>query len=152
MALASGGLVRHCPSMLYFIRNGRFRADRFFQEPTFNFGNNEKIIDIHGNKGGRSIMLIALKILYYVGIRKVYLLGCDFKMTTRKPYADDIPKADAGVRSNNDKFKMLDQRFGDLWRYAYDLGFEIINCTEGSHLTAFPRLSYEEALRAHELI
>ena len=61
--------------------NSGFHADRFLAEPMFTWGNQEGQTDEQGNAGVRSVMFVAIKLLYVLGIRHVFLLGCDFRMT-----------------------------------------------------------------------
>ncbi len=124
---------------LFYRRNARFRAERFLEEPTFNWGCERHVHDGLGNTGGRSVMLVALKLLHYFGVRRVYLLGCDFRMDAERPYAHGQTKGAGAVRMNNRKFQLLDTRFAALRPHFEAAGFEVINATPGSGLGAFER-------------
>lgn len=142
----SGKLIRNCPAIYYFRRNCRFRAERFLSEPTFNWGNDKDMRDEIGFFGGRSVMLPAIKIMYYLGIRTIYLIGCDFHMAPSAPYAHSQLKDETGCKSNNAKFMVLDARFRLLLPHFAAAGLKIFNCTKPSGLTAFPYLPYDEAV------
>ena len=51
--------------------DARFRAERFLTENTFNWGCDKEVDDGIGFKGGRTVMLPALKLLFYLGVRTV---------------------------------------------------------------------------------
>ena len=62
-----------CPNVIGYRRNEKFHAPRFLYEETVNWGNHKK----YG--GGRSVLLAALRILFLLGFRRVYLLGGGFR-------------------------------------------------------------------------
>jgi hypothetical protein len=134
------------PNVVGIYANTAFNADAFLTEPTVNYGMNDKKVDALGNKGSRSVMLAALKMLYYLGFRTVYIIGADFHMTEEKPYAFDQGKGSAGVSSNNNTYRILDSRFTALQPKFLEAGFTVFNCTPGSRLTAFPYKPFDEAV------
>jgi hypothetical protein len=150
--IADGKDVKAHAATLFFARNARFRADRFLIEPTFNIGCDVGVDDGLGHASGRSVMLPAIKILYVLGVRRVYLLGCDFKMNPEKPYAGSDIKSERACKTNNNKFQIINARLEVLWRPFHDAGFEILNCTPGSELTAFPTIPYDEAVLEYQSV
>lgn len=134
------------PSILTYRRNKDFNAETFLTEPTINWGNLGCNTDSLGNKGGRSVMLAALRILFYIGIRRVFLLGCDFNMQPEQPYAFDQSKHVGGCVSNNNNYRILDSRFKALRPYFEAKRYFVYNCTEGSSLKAFDYLPLDTAI------
>ena len=53
-------------------RNEHFRAAQWLTEGMINWGNHKC------RGGGRSLMLVALRIAILLGFRRIYLVGCDF--------------------------------------------------------------------------
>lgn len=140
--------VKEMPGVFGFSRNEEFNADTFLKEETFNWGNHGATTDTLGVKGSRSVMLIAVKLLYRLGFRKIYLLGCDFKMEENsKNYAFPQDRSKSSVRGNNKTYHALNLRFAALLPYFARAGLEVYNCTPDSGLKAFPYLSYKDAVR-----
>ncbi|MCZ2342178.1 MAG: hypothetical protein LC104_10345, partial [Bacteroidales bacterium] len=139
--------VGDMPAVVGFRRNEYFRAEQWLHESTFNWGNHSHRIDADGNKGSRSVFYIALRLLYVLGVRTVYLLGCDFRMEPgQQNYAFEQDRSLASIRSNNSSYRILNTRLGHLKPYFDAEGFQIFNCTPQSGLTVFPTLKYEEAI------
>lgn len=137
---AYSGVVGHHPATLFFLRNARFDPWRFLTERTVNWGSDADL------GGGRSVMLAALKLLWYFGASRVVLLGADFKMDAANPYAHSAPKDEKGCASNNSKFAVLEKRFA-LLRHTFEANnFAVVNATEGSALTAFERVDLDDEL------
>ncbi|MCZ2344367.1 MAG: hypothetical protein LC104_21615 [Bacteroidales bacterium] len=86
-------------------------------------------------------------LLYVLGVRTVYLLGCDFRMEPgRQNYAFEQDRSLASIRSNNASYRILNARLGRLKPYFDAEGFQIFNCTPHSGLTVFPTCEYAEAI------
>lgn len=94
----------------------------------------------------KSVMLIALRLLYWLGVRSVYLLGCDFSMGNPESYAFEESKGPSGQRSNNKTYTALNRSFEQLRTLFERHGYRVYNCTDGGGLHAFPRLTLEEAV------
>lgn len=140
--------VGEMPCVFGYRRNDTFVAETFLYESTFNWGNHAEQIDAYGQKGSRSVMYVALRLLFHLGFRRVFLLGCDFRMERDKQnYAFEQDRSPSSVRGNNSSYKALNVRLKHLKPYFDGEGFEVLNCTPNSGLTAFPYLDYEEAIR-----
>lgn len=140
-------VVRDMPAVFAFQRNDTFVAERWLYEETFNWGNQSKRADAHGNRGSRSVMYVALRLLFFLGIRRLYLLGCDFRMERGKAnYAFPQRRSDSSIRGNNRTYDVLKDRLTQLLPYFEKEDYRIFNCTPNSGLTVFPHISYEEAV------
>jgi len=133
--------VGGCPNIWFYKRNEKFIAKQFLIEDTFNWGNHKK----YG--GGRSVMLPALRVLFYLGIRKVFLLGVDFKMDKNNKYHFEQDRTKSSVNGNNNTYKKLIDRFNELKPIFDKNGFEVYNCYKDSGLKTFPFMDFEEAIR-----
>ena len=139
--------VGDMPAVFGLRRNETFQAGQWLYEDTFNWGNQGKRTDEHGNKGSRSVMYLALRLLFYLGIRRVTLLGCDFRMQTgAQNYAFPQDRTRASVRGNNASYRILNDRLTHLLPHFEQAGFEVFNATPDSGLTAFPTVSLDAAL------
>lgn len=92
-------------------------------------------------------MLAAIRLLFYLGIRTVYLLGCDFRMQVGEAnYAFPQDRSRSSVNGNDKSFEALNNRSQHLLRSFEKEDFAVFNCTPNSGLTAFSQLRYEDAL------
>ena len=130
--------VKHYPNVFYYVKNEEFKVSTYLEEDTVNFGNDKYSVDELGNKGRRSTMLCAIKLMYYLGIRHIYLLGCDFHMKYGEPYCFEQKKWTGGCESNNIGFDILSSRFQALLPEFEAKGLHIVNCTPESKLEVFP--------------
>lgn len=133
-----------CPNVIWYKLKDHFEPGKFFDEPQICFGNNKK----YG--GGRSVMIASLKIMYLLGIRRLYLLGTDFHMTAEHKYHFEEERHKGAVKHNSIQYGRHISYFTQLMPEFKKRGIEIWNCTEGSSLNLFPIMSLEDAL-AHEL-
>lgn len=132
--------VQDCPNVSYYRRNEKFRAKQFLWEDTLNWGN-------HGDwGGGRSVFLPTIRILFYLGFRKIFLLGVDFDMSTRTTYHFEQARALESVNSNAKTYGLLCQRFKELRPLFEREGFHIYNCNAASKLDAFDHVPFVEAV------
>jgi len=134
--------VRDCPNVVYHPRNNRFNPETYLTEDTINWGSHKD----HG--GTRSVMLAAVKLAYYLGIRKLFLVGCDFGMTLgEQNYAWEQDRTKHAVNNNNSTYRVLNERFSLLRPKFEEAGFYVFNCTENSGLKVFPHMNYEDAIK-----
>lgn len=133
--------VGDCPNVIGFRRNEKFMAERFLFEDCMNWGN-------HKDYGGcRSVILPCLHILFLLGFRKVYLLGCDLTMSSQYAYHFDEQRDKGAVSCNNTTYqKMINEYFPQLKPYFDEEGFEVYNCNPNSALKVFPFIDFKDAI------
>lgn len=134
------------PSVYGYRRNAEFHANRFLTESTFSWGCSSRVKDDAGVSGTRTVFLVALKLLYFLGVRTVYLVGCDWRMTADRPYAFLQRKDRNSVARNNNLYRVTGQRLGRLKPHFDKAGFQVFNTTAESHLEVFPRIEFPEAM------
>jgi len=133
--------VINCPNVFGIERNERFNPYTFLTENTFNWGD-------HKNYGGsRSVMLITIKLLYYLGIRKIFLLGCDFYMDKNTKYHFKQDRSKQAINNNNKTYKKMIERFEQLYPIFNNAGLQIYNCNDKSQLKVFPFINIEDAIK-----
>lgn len=133
--------VGDCPNVFYYRRNENFNVDRFLWENTLNWGNHTK----YG--GGRSVLLPAIRILFYLGVRTVYLLGCDLKMDQKYTYHFEQKREQGSIKGNNSTYEKLKGWF-ELLKPKFDAeGFRVYNCNFDSELKTFPFKSLDDAIK-----
>jgi len=140
--------VAQMPSVLFFRRSNHFDHERFLTGDTVPWGNDPKSTDSLGIKGKRSVMLVALRLLHHLGFRTVYLLGCDFRMAADHKYAFDETREAAAIKHNNVLYDSLSRRFEALLPHFEKHRFRVVNCSPGSGLGVFERMTYEDAIAA----
>jgi Glycosyl transferase family 2 len=110
---------------------------------------------------GQSVTIINLQLAYWMGFRRVVLIGMDFSYSI----PDDAERAGIIITSRSDDPNHFDPRYfgaGKTWkdpqldrvlasyRLANEMfeadGREIVNATVGGHLELFPRCSLAEAV------
>ncbi len=129
-----------CPNVAGYRRNEKYHAPRWLNEETINWGN-------HGKwGGGRSVLLASLRILFLLGFRKVYLLGVDFEMSGTQRYHFDEGRTANAIKGNMSTYAKLQAWFAELQPHFLKAGYVVRNCNAQSKLTAFPFISYEDAL------
>lgn len=137
----------HAPNTWFYPRNAEFDPDTFFTEPSINWGQDEKIPDKLGLKGGRSTLLVAIRLLTILGFRRINLLGVDFKMEAgRSNYAFEQERTASAIAGNNQSYNIQKQRLAALKPHLDKAGIEVFNCNPESELKVFPYRSFEEAI------
>lgn len=138
--------VKQMPSVLLYRRSEYFDHRRFLDEDVVCWGNNSAKRDSLGIKGKRSVMMVALRLLHYLGFRTVYLIGADFSMTPEQKYAFDEKRDAEAIRHNNVLYESLNQRFDALRDHFTQAKFLVWNCTPDSGLKAFEHMPFEQAI------
>jgi hypothetical protein len=91
-------------------------------------------------------MLFAIRILHSLGFKKVYLLGCDFKMNENYTYHFEQDRASGSIKNNNMIYQALNLRFNSLKNKFKETGFEVYNCNPESNLGSFEHKPFTEAI------
>ena len=138
------------PNTLTFKRNSSFNHETFLVEPTINWGQTGKKKDSLGIGGSRSVMFAAIKILFILGFRDIYLLGCDFKMTEKNKYAFEENRGKGAIRGNNRSYDIMIKRFAAMEEHFSDHGLNVYNCNKKSALEVFPYRNIKEVLKYQE--
>lgn len=132
--------VGDCPNVVYYRRNEVVNTEQYLFEDTLNWGNHSDV------GGGRSVFMAAVRIMYLLGIRKLFLLGVDFKMGKDYHYHFEQHRHTGSVNGNNSTYKSMMKWFGELQNQFLDLGFEVYNCNPDSALTVFPYKPFDKAI------
>lgn len=143
----NGGMVNNAPNLFWFRINGDFNTETFFKESTISCGRYSHHTDNLGISGGRSVMLVAIRLMHYLGFKRVYLLGCDFNMQPEQPYAFEQTKWPGGVKTNNQMYSITEARLKSLIPQMDRDGFQVYNCTPNSKLSIFPEMKLEQAVK-----
>lgn len=91
-------------------------------------------------------MFSAISLPYYLGVRTLYLVGCDFRMNVERPYGFDQDKHRGGVIACNEHFRSMDTMFLAVKPKFDEAGYNVFNCFQFSGLTAFPFKPFQECI------
>ncbi len=125
------------PNTWFYEHQTKMDVNRFLTMYPLTWGTNNKTDPTKNGK--RSCMLPAIRTLYFLGFRKIYLLGCDFNMHPEATYAFDDPKTPSACKANNGTYERLNEWFGGMAPHFKEYGLQVVNCTPGGKLDAFPR-------------
>lgn len=149
---AKGFTPGQAPNVWCYRRQAYFDPATFLTDPLLTWGTAKGIDGPLGDGSDqdcRSVLLVAIRLLYALGVRSIYLLGADFHMGrgSGNQYGFGQSKDDErACASNNRKFGVLDRWFRLLRPILEASGMHIYNCTVGSHLGAFDAIGYAEAI------
>lgn len=139
---------RDMPNVVGCRRSPNFDPATWLAEPTVNWGNSKRSAHRNGHPHILNVMLMATKLAYAMGFRTLYLLGCDFAMDARQPYAFQQAKDPGGCGANNGSYRVLNDLF-ELLKPKFDAaGYQVFNCNPRSGLTVFPFCHYRQAIEA----
>jgi hypothetical protein len=139
--------IQFQPGVVGYDRNTNFDPERFLTEPTVSFGNSKK----HKNNWPPvlSTMFSALKMAWWLGFFRVYLLGCDWHWDYHKtPYSFEMKRAVNVYASNNSSYAKMVPMMEALKPVFDDANFEVYNCNPESKLTTFPHVPFESAIKS----
>lgn len=140
----------HCPNVWGFLRRSWMALDEtFFTEEGAAWGNLDEGVMRTGLPKTVNTMLLGIRLLYYLGARQIFLVGCDFHMTEGAQYAFDQGKGNDGVSSNNDQYRNVNDWLTMMQQNGIfnRADLTIMNTTAGSGLKAFPTISIDEAFQ-----
>lgn len=124
--------------------------DTFFTNPGAMWGNGRAGEIRTGNPRTFCSMLLAIRLLHYLGSRRMFLVGADFFMEEKKGYSFAQGRTQAAASNNNDQFAIVNaglcaMRDNGVFQRA---GVEIFNCCKVSGLRAFPHVDFTKAIKA----
>lgn len=147
-----------CPNVFAYERCDWYTPEEFFTctnedgLPAASLGNNAKGVVKTGRDKIICSMFLGLRLLHYLGVRRVYLLGVDFHMDPRRSdtkignYAFDEHRDEDAIRANNDLYTVAARMLTELKPHFDRAGFGVFNCNAESYLTAFPYVPFDKAL------
>jgi hypothetical protein len=124
--------------------------DTWFLDPGAAWGNHNRGVDKVGEQKTVCTMLLGLRILQYLGAKRIFLLGVDFYMDPDKDlhgnYSFGEERKQDAVNSNNNQFRVVNDWLVKLRPVFEKFGFETYNCNQNSHMRAFDYCPFDVAL------
>lgn len=144
--------IKDCPNTYIYELATGFDSNTWLNSKKVIWGNEANTYDKDDgqNKGARSTFLAAIRLLYHLGFRSIFLIGADFTMSKDYKYAFAQDRNPGSISNNNHIYKCLNNRFDKLQKTFLDNKFYIYNCNKQSHLKSFPFLSLSDALKSSQ--
>lgn len=142
--------VTECPNVWGFRRYSWLTPDNdFFLSDGACWGNHDDGCEKTGEPKSVCTMLLGLRLLRYLGASKVFLLGVDFRMSSKDGYSFNQTRDADAVASNNNLFSVVGNWLSKMQDNGVfeRFGLEVYNCFEFSGLRAFPYVSFDTALK-----
>jgi hypothetical protein len=98
--------------------------------------------------GYRTSMIDAIRVLFLLGLRTVYLFGADFHQSRDYGYHHPAPGYRRKITGNNRIYGNLSKRFALMRPVLEAAGLRIYNCNKDSHLDAFEKCDFTARLAA----
>lgn len=148
--------ARDCPGTVGFERSTEFEPEQFFTSTGAMWGNGKTAAENNGRERTYCTMLIGIRLLHYLGFRRVYLLGVDFGMAydpgkftagVHDNYAFAQARPEDACRSNNEQYRVANLMLKELRPICDRIGFQVFNCNRQSRCTAFDHVPFDQAFR-----
>ena len=150
------------PNVWAYERTNTFDPATFLTSPAATYGNDLKGHTQNGRPRIIFTMFLALRLLHFLGVSRVYMLGVDFYMDPAKgvhgnyAFADDrhdpndenAAKEAAGVvNGNNSHYIVASEMLKELKPVFDAADFHVFNVNPWSRLRVFPHVPFEDALK-----
>lgn len=138
--------VADCPNVYAYDRSVEWHSEDFFTSTAATWGANQKFAEANNVPKQLFTFYLGLRLMHYLGVRRVYLLGVDFHMTPENKYAWPDSRQRGVVGGNNNQYRNAIIRLKQLEPVFARHNFRLYNCNPDSALTLFPYVPYDEAL------
>lgn len=141
--------VCDCPNVFGFKRDQDFDPKQFMTRDSACWGVDKKALK-RGNKQEKMLntFFIGLRIPYYLGIRRLYLVGVDYKMERGAEYAFAGTSGNQGrALTNQNSYRIAASWCRMLKPIFDDIGYEVYNCNPNSGLDVFDYVPFDFAIR-----
>lgn len=138
-----------CPNVWGFARRSWWAYDEtFFTEDHAAWGNGKEGLLRTKNPRVLNTTLLALRLLYYLGSRRVFLVGVDFYMDSTG-YSFDQGRTSKAVENNNSQYRVVNDGLCQMVQRGIfqNAGLEVYNCNQTSGLRAFQYVPFETAIK-----
>lgn len=138
--------VCSCPSVFAYEREGKFYPDKFFQTPFASWGVSHKHQEMRSREKVLFTFFIGLRLLHYLGVRRVYLLGVDFHMDATHGYAFGQDRTTGAQASNNNSYRVATNMLQELRPHLQAAGVEVYQTNKDSALRVFDHVQLTTAI------
>lgn len=137
-----------CPNVWGFQRCTTFDPATFLTAESASWGVSAADAAATGRPKVYWTMLLGVRLLHYLGVRRVYMIGADFTMSTDHGggYAFSQSRWPGAVAGNQNSYRVVTAMFAELKPYFDAAGFEVYQCNPDSALKVFPHVPFEAAV------
>lgn len=141
----TGRKVREFPNVWGYKRIADFRAKDFLTSDAATWGNNDEGVQRTGGEKCLCTMLLGLRLMHYLGCRRVYLVGADFRMKPGAGYSFNQERTAGAAGGNNNIYRVANKFLCDTRPFLDAAGFRVYNVNPHSALEAFDHVPFEQA-------
>ena len=139
--------VQDCPSVYGYERDGDWDAEHFLTREAATWGCSKGCVQATRREKVIFTFFLGLRLLHYLGCRRVYMLGVDFSMQPGSTsYAWGEQRDDDHASGNNRYYRLANEMSRELLPHFEEQSYEVFNCNPASRLTAFPHVPLERAI------
>ena len=138
--------VKACPNVFGYDRETKWNAEQFLTTEWATWGPSKKHPENEGKPCVLFTFFLGLRLLHYLGVRRVYLLGADFKMDATHHYAFGQDRHPGAQASNNNSYRVASLLLRDLRPVLDRAGFEVFQTNENSGLKVFDFVPLDVAI------
>ena len=138
--------VKDCPEVWGYKRDSVWDAANFLKREAATWGRGDKQAKEEAKPHILFSFFIGLRLIHYLGCRRVYLIGVDFGMDQEHGYAFEQARTEGAIRGNNNSYRIAAGMCLELRPHFEAASFEVFNCNRHSKLTAWPYVPFEEAV------
>lgn len=138
--------VKDCPAVFGYRRDSTWDPEHFFTRQQATWGRGDAQAKAEDKPHILFTFFIGLRMMYYLGCRRVYLLGVDFEMTADRGYSFDQERWPGAIACNNNSYRLAGPMCEELLPIFQRVGYEVYNCNRQSALRAFPFVPFDEAV------
>lgn len=129
-----------CPNTYFYEQNEWFKREQMFAD------HDPAIWDNRNGHGCRTSLMDAIRVLYLLGVRRLYLLGVDFHQSETYSYHYAKNTRGRGVARNNRLYRYMSARLARLRPLMEQAGLQVFNCNPKSKLEAFDYFNLDRCL------
>jgi hypothetical protein len=133
---AGGKKVETCPGVVYHQRCSDFKAEEWLTKDCICWG----------LRGNRISLTAMLHISYFLGFRRIFLVGVDWHMATDYAYFFQQERDDKAVKHNMGLYRKHVPVLEAVRDVLADVGVYVYNCNPDSHLKVFPHVPLATAI------
>jgi hypothetical protein len=138
--------VNQCPSVFAYDRETHFYPEQFLTTTWASWGPSAKHKENQGKPTVLFTFFLGLRLLHYLGVKRVYLLGVDFGMSPERHYAFGQYRHSGAISGNNNSYRVATMLLSELKPYFDAAGFEVYQTNPDSQLRVFDYAPLEFAI------
>lgn len=139
--------VMDCPNVWGFRRDLVWEPREFLTSEGAMLGNNKTGVAQNGRPKIIFTFFFGFRLLHYLGVRRIYLLGADFSMKSGGRQYGNYAFWQAGSGDgNNNHYRLANKMLIELRPYLEKAGLYTFNCNPRSRLEAFDHVPFDRAM------